>query len=331
MGKKIAIIGGGIAGLMCAWRLAQRGAEVALFERDLCGAGASGAAVGALIPYGWSRTDEIAKLQRASLAKYADLAAEIKKATQQDIGYNVCGRYQLLGSEHQLAQAEVDVMHSNGQAEIVSMADLFTRLPELEPSEYGAYYCKISAQVEPFKFILALKAAAAAAASGVVIEENHNVTDVASLREKFDTILITAGAWSHQLAPDYPVKPVRGQALKIQLPQPVFSSIIRYHEVYLVPQGDAVVVGATTEPDAGYEVVTTDEGIRTLLEKAYSLVPELEQGEVVATWAGLRPKADKILPLIRAGEPNVFVCASHYKLGYCLAPAIGEAAVEKLL
>lgn len=329
MGKKVAIIGGGIAGLISAWRLAQRGAEVALFERNLCGAGASGAAVGALIPYGWSRTDEIAKLQRESLSKYADLAAEIKKATQQDIGYNVCGRYQLLATEHQLAQAEVDVMHSDGQAEIVSMVDLFTRLPELEPSEYGAYYCKITAQIEPFNFILALKAAAAA--SGVVIEENYNVTDLGPLKEKFDSILITAGAWSKELAPDYPVKPVRGQALKIQLPQPVFSSIVRHHEVYLVPQGDAVVVGATTEPDAGYEVDTTDEGIRTLLEKAYSLVPELEHGQVVATWAGLRPKADQVLPLILEGEPNMFVCASHYKLGYCLAPAIGEAAVEKLL
>ncbi len=46
----IAIIGGGVIGLSCAWRLAQGGAKVALFERGTCGREASYAAAGMIAP-----------------------------------------------------------------------------------------------------------------------------------------------------------------------------------------------------------------------------------------------------------------------------------------
>ena len=44
----VAIIGAGVVGLGIAWRLAQRGAAVTLFDRGAAGAGASHAAAGML-------------------------------------------------------------------------------------------------------------------------------------------------------------------------------------------------------------------------------------------------------------------------------------------
>ena len=44
----VAVIGGGVIGLACAWRLAQGDAKVALFERGTCGREASWAAAGML-------------------------------------------------------------------------------------------------------------------------------------------------------------------------------------------------------------------------------------------------------------------------------------------
>ena len=46
----VAVIGGGVIGLAAAWRLRQRGASVALLERDMVGAGASSVAAGMLAP-----------------------------------------------------------------------------------------------------------------------------------------------------------------------------------------------------------------------------------------------------------------------------------------
>ncbi|MDQ3813800.1 MAG: FAD-binding oxidoreductase, partial [Armatimonadota bacterium] len=46
----VAVIGGGVIGLACAWRMAQAGAAVALFERGVIGREASWAAAGMLAP-----------------------------------------------------------------------------------------------------------------------------------------------------------------------------------------------------------------------------------------------------------------------------------------
>src|SRR4051795_12468792 len=46
------VVGGGVIGLACAWRLAQRGAAVAVLERGEPGAGATGVAAGMLAPVG---------------------------------------------------------------------------------------------------------------------------------------------------------------------------------------------------------------------------------------------------------------------------------------
>src|SRR5215218_1981068 len=46
------IVGGGVIGLACAWRAAERGADVCVLERDRPAAGASGVAAGMLAPVG---------------------------------------------------------------------------------------------------------------------------------------------------------------------------------------------------------------------------------------------------------------------------------------
>ena len=45
---EVAVVGAGLIGLSIAWRLAQRGLSVAVFEREQVGAGASLAATGML-------------------------------------------------------------------------------------------------------------------------------------------------------------------------------------------------------------------------------------------------------------------------------------------
>ncbi|MDD9911430.1 MAG: FAD-dependent oxidoreductase, partial [Alphaproteobacteria bacterium] len=82
MKKDVAIVGGGIIGLMTAWQLAQRtNLSIALFEREECGAGATGAAIGGLIPYSFSRSQGVAEVQRQSIQKYPTIAEELRVLT----------------------------------------------------------------------------------------------------------------------------------------------------------------------------------------------------------------------------------------------------------
>jgi len=47
---KVLIIGGGIIGMTCAWRLADAGVDVEVFDGRGCGQGATHASLGALWP-----------------------------------------------------------------------------------------------------------------------------------------------------------------------------------------------------------------------------------------------------------------------------------------
>jgi D-amino-acid dehydrogenase len=49
-GVNVAVVGGGVIGLACAWSLARRGADVVVVERDRCGTGASRGNAGWITP-----------------------------------------------------------------------------------------------------------------------------------------------------------------------------------------------------------------------------------------------------------------------------------------
>ena len=60
------VVGGGVIGLACAWRAAQRGLPVAVLERERPGAGASGVAAGMLAPVGEATWGEDRLLELAA-------------------------------------------------------------------------------------------------------------------------------------------------------------------------------------------------------------------------------------------------------------------------
>src|SRR5689334_4586574 len=83
----IAIVGAGVIGLSIAWRLAQRGARVTLFERGEAGRGASHAAAGMLAACAEVEPGEerLFALNRASQALWPAFAAELEQASGQPI------------------------------------------------------------------------------------------------------------------------------------------------------------------------------------------------------------------------------------------------------
>ncbi|RYG59533.1 MAG: FAD-dependent oxidoreductase [Alphaproteobacteria bacterium] len=77
---KIAIVGGGIGGLVTAFMAVDAGHEVTLFEKDRIGAGASGKALGVLVPVtGLDRP--IDRLQRAGIAAWPGFAERLADIT----------------------------------------------------------------------------------------------------------------------------------------------------------------------------------------------------------------------------------------------------------
>lgn len=92
-GSDVLVVGGGIIGLVTAWRAAQRGLRTALADPDP-GGGAARVAAGMLaavteLHYG---EETLLGLNVASAARYPRFAAELAEASGgMDIGYRACG------------------------------------------------------------------------------------------------------------------------------------------------------------------------------------------------------------------------------------------------
>ena len=91
-GSDVLVVGGGIIGLVTAWRAAQRGLRTAVADPEP-GGGAAQVAAGMLaavteLHYG---EQTLLGLNLASARRYPAFAAELAEATGLDIGYRACG------------------------------------------------------------------------------------------------------------------------------------------------------------------------------------------------------------------------------------------------
>ena len=151
------------------------------------------------------------------------------------------------------------------------------------------------------------------------------------------TVVLAAGCRSGGIAglADHarpPVRPIKGQILTLRQPvdDPLVThtvrGIVQGSSIYLVPRDDGrVIVGATVE-ERGWDTSPTAGGAYELLRDALALVPGLDQAELVAVRAGLRPGSPDDLPMIGAsGVDGLIVATGHHRNGILLTPVTGDA------
>jgi D-amino-acid dehydrogenase len=143
-------------------------------------------------------------------------------------------------------------------------------------------------------------------------------------------VVIAGGAWTPAFAArldvSIPVVPVRGQIVHLRLegvdtdPWPIVSPLLSQ---YIVAWPDGrVVVGATLEPDAGFDARPTAAGMRQLFSEMLRLAPGLADATFLEIRAGLRPVSADDAPVLGRlpGWDNAFVCTGHGANGLLLGP-----------
>ena len=99
-----------------------------------------------------------------------------------------------------------------------------------------------------------------------------------------------------------PVRPVKGQVLRLRDPQGpgLVERTIRTRDAYLVPRADGrYVLGATME-ERGWDTAPTAGGVFELLRDISEVVPGVLELELEELLAGLRPATPDNLPAIGA-------------------------------
>ncbi len=171
------------------------------------------------------------------------------------------------------------------------------------------------------------------------LKVDDRLVTVATSSHRFhaERICVTAGCWTapllRQLDIELPVQPVRGQIVQLRLPQLPFRCVIEQGRRYLVPRPDGLILVGSTEELTGFENKTTSDGIRSLLDFAYSLVPELKEAEVVRQWAGLRPGSPNGVPFLGRMDvfDNLYVGAGHFRSGLQMSPGSAKLLADMLM
>ncbi|MFF3752085.1 glycine oxidase ThiO [Streptomyces sp. NPDC002018] len=356
-GSDVLVIGGGIIGLVTAWRAARHGLRTAVADPDP-GGGAARVAAGMLAAVTELHHGEqlLLGLNLASAERYPAFVAELEEASGQDTGYRACGTLAVaLDTDDRAELRELHALqHRSGlTSEWLTGRECRRLEPMLAPGVRGGLRVDGDHQIDPRRLASALVTACERAgvvlhrsraerlsvvrdrATGAVLDGGHTLTA--------DQVVLAAGSLSGRLAgvPDEvlpPVRPVKGQILRLTVPRPyapflsrTVRAVVRGSQVYLVPRENGeLVVGATSE-ELGWDTTVTAGGVYELLRDAHELVPGITELPLTETRAGLRPGSPDNAPLLGpTALPGLHLATGHYRNGVLLTPVTGDALAAVL-
>src|SRR4029450_1743687 len=147
------------------------------------------------------------------------------------------------------------------------------------------------------------------------------------------SVVVANGAWARQIGglPDLPVRPVKGQILRLdpgRLPAPrlTIRAYSRGAEIYLVPResGREVVLGATVE-ELGFDQRVTAGALYELLRDARTVMPMTAEYALAEASVGWRPGTPDNAPILgRCDLDGLVLATGHYRNGVLLTPITAD-------
>ncbi|HWA66340.1 MAG TPA: glycine oxidase ThiO [Mycobacteriales bacterium] len=350
----VVVVGGGVIGLACGWRLTQRGARVAVVDPSPASA-ATHVAAGMLAPVTEIKYGEEQLLQLAleSLRRYPAFVSELESVTGHSVGLRTEGTLLVAtdaGDRAMLAELHAFQTSLGLDATMLTSREARALEPALSPDVRSGLLAASDHSIDNRLLAAALLAALGASlvrerVTSVEIVDNtvHAVRLGDGSRLATPTVLLAAGSWSARVAgiPEFalpPIRPVKGEILRLRsrgavgLPAHSVRAFVNGHEVYLVPRTHGeLVVGATVE-EQGFDVSVRAGAVRELLRDARAILPLIDELELVEVTAGLRPGTPDNRPLIgeSASVAGLHLATGHYRNGVLLAPVTADLVADSI-
>jgi glycine oxidase len=344
----VAVAGGGIIGTSIAWRLAQRGWRVTLFDKGAVGGEASWAAAGMLSPGGEIEgPSDLASLATESRRLYSAFIGELEKASGLAIDYQECGALDLAYSQHEweVLQARAVRQAATGiRSKQVSRDHVFTFWPRVRREGLiGAFFYPDDAIVNTREEMVAL--AAACQRSGVSVRQNCPVhgaqisdreATLESCRgtEAFEAIVIAAGAWSNAITVEGPpvlpsAEPVKGHLIGYQQPAQTCHTVVRQGHGYLLQRANGLLVCGASVEHVGFDREIRPEVVASLIEQAGFVLPHLQETAPSEVWIGFRPDSEA-LHIGSWHSERLYLAYGHYRNGILLAPLTADRIASEI-
>lgn len=315
------VVGGGLAGSATAYHLVREGARALLIDRSDPGQ-STYAGAGILSPETSGAIDaEWLPFAFKGFIHYSSLVESLQADGIVETGYSPAslllvgpaddpGAYRRVRSElisrlerHGVSDRLIDV--SPERAKVL--------FPPLGPIG-GALYQEKAARVDGHRFTQALQQAGERnglrilrkSVEQLIVEEGRCRGVIVGGDEiRAEHVVLATGVWhqpfADQISLTIPVAPMRGQILHVRVKQDIsgWPMLTPIQGHYIVPwPGGRLVIGATREPEAGYDARLTAGGIHSVLQQVLATAPGLADAEVLEMRVGLRPMTPDGKPLI---------------------------------
>ena len=338
MAKTIAVIGGGLAGRLCAWQLAQAGWRVSLFDRG----GREGkeaaayiaAAMLAPLAEAIDATSLVTALGRQSVARWRRLLEQLpERVFLQQAGSLVVWHAQDKPLAHQFEQQLSRAWGGDCPAQWWQAAQLASEEPQLAGRFQTGLYLPDEGQLENRQVLSAL---------GAALEREkvdcrwHSEVSPQQLAGQFDWLLDCRGFGAKadwNAAQGSRLRGVRGEVARVYAPEVSLRRPVRLlhprYPLYIAPKPDhRFVIGATQLESESGAPASVRSGLE-LLSALYAVHPAFGEAQILELSSGLRPTLNHHDPEIRFNRQSRMVEVNGlFRHGFMISPAVSEIAVQ---
>ncbi|WP_413870782.1 NAD(P)/FAD-dependent oxidoreductase [Albidovulum sp.] len=336
----VAVMGGGIFGLAIGWECARRGARVVVREAERIGAGPSGGLVGALAPHVPEQWNAKKAFQLDSLLMAGGFWAGVQAASGRDPGYARTGRLQPLADAAAVALARERAAGAAALWRGLAKWRVVDAPQDGWAPQSPTGLCiedTLTARLHPRDAGQALAAAIRAKGGGIEEGSAEPPAGVFGQRRSPGAVIWATGvAGLAALSADLGRQVgsgVKGQSARLACEGAQDRPQVFADGLHIVPHHDGTVaVGSTAERDFDAPD-TTDGQIEALIAKARALCPALRDAPVIERWAGVRPRARSLAPMLGEwpGRAGHFVANGGFKIGFGMAPKVAEVIADLVL
>lgn len=282
------VIGAGIIGASIAWRLAQAGCRVTLFDAGRFGGEASWASAGMLAPGSEFDGPSIwTDLALESMSLYPAFVEELRTESGVSIDYVICG-------------AQASCVYHPGDG-LVDPRDILKALRLVCEARGVTIREKTPVTALDTEAAAAVVLAAGAWSSQICLR--HHAAPV-TLPESF---------------------PVKGHLIAYYGQPGSLGPIRRSGHTYLLQRSNGLIIAGSTEERVGFDRRIDNRICQKLHRRAQSLWPALQGKLYDECWVGFRPATVTGTPAIgRVEGTNVWLAYGHYRNGILLAPVTAQ-------
>lgn len=343
MKTEVAIIGGGIIGICCAFYLQKAGFDLVVIEKGSIANEASYNNMCGLWPNHTSRPDSTKEFADSSLALFEEIAVKERF----DFEFRRNGVLEVLprGADIDKVERDVNERKSAGyDIRLLGPEEIAAMEPNLSKSFSGGIFCPRDANAN--SFLLAKEITTYLKNNGITVLEhaevssmlvdNGRITQIESSKGSIspEYVVNSAGPWSPFIGDlvgvSVPVQPAKGYMIETG-PQRQFLSTAVLNGYIVITQRPAgqIRTGGTVE-QVGFDREFASKKKEEIWKEACSVLPVVKGLTAIEYRTGFRPQTPDNLPIIGYSSKirNLVLATGHFRRGFELATGTAKAVSE---